>query len=155
MIRRELLEDCRFKEDVYFEDTEWTPRLLMKAQRVTSTDLLVYNYLMRQGSITQSVDEKKKRKVLEDKLHLIDAMQEQMRDVADKRWFEGMIAQTVLSIFGYAGFNYKTEIDAICNALKLKNVFPLSTYHATKLAGRKIVIANVSPRLLCWLISRK
>lgn len=155
IIRRELLEGCVFKEGIYFEDTEWAPRLLMKAQRVTSTDLLVYNYLMRQGSITQSVDEKKKRKVLEDKLLLIDAMQEQMRDVVDKRWFEGMIAQTVLSILGYASVNYKTEIDAVCNALKLKNTFPLSTYHATKLARRKIVIANVSPRLLCWLISRE
>jgi glycosyltransferase involved in cell wall biosynthesis len=155
MIRRELLEGCRFKEGIYFEDTEWAPRLLMKAQRVTSTDLLVYNYLMRQGSITQSVDEERKRKVLDDKLLLMDSMKEQMRDVADKRWFEGMIAQTVLSILGYASVNYKAEIDAVCNALKLKNVFPLSTYHATKLARHKIRIANVSPRLLCWLMNRK
>lgn len=153
MIRRELLEGCHFKEGIYFEDTEWTPRLLLKAQWVSSTDKLVYNYLMRSGSITQSVDEIKKRKVLNDKLLLVDAMQEQMANANDKRWFEGMIAQTVLSIFGYVSVNYKTEIAAICNSLKLKNVFPLSTYHATELARRKIRIANVSPKLLLWLIS--
>lgn len=155
IIKRELFECCHFKEGIYFEDTEWTPRLLLKAQRVSSTDRLVYNYLMRSGSITQSVDKKKKRKVMDDKLLLVDAMQVQMTGVNDKRWFEGMIAQTVLSILGYVSANYKTEVAAVCNALKLKYVFPLSTYHATELARRKIRIANVSPRLLCWLMNRK
>lgn len=155
IIKCELLDGCRFKEGIYFEDTEWTPRLLEKAKRVTSTDMMVYNYLMRQGSITQSVDEKKKRKVLEDKLLLIDSLIEQTGRVSDKRWFEGMIAQTVLSILGYVCENYYHENAAVCSSLKSKRVFPLSYYHSTKAAKRKIWIANISPKLLCWLLGKR
>jgi len=155
MIRRELLENCDFKEGIYFEDTEWTPRLLFKAARVTSTDLLVYNYLMREGSITQSVDEKKKRKVLEDKLLLVDSLQEQKKVVPDQRWFEGMIAQTILSIIGYVSINYNDEKRELMRILKSKRIFPLSNYHSTKASARKIWLANVSPLLLCYLIGLK
>ncbi len=155
IIRRKLLDNCHFKEGIYFEDTEWTPRMLIKAQKVTSIDMLVYNYLMRKGSITQSVDEKKKRKVLEDKLLLIDSLKEQMGRVSDKRWFEGMIAQTVLSILGYVCENYYHESVFVCNTLKSKRIFPLSSYHSTKAAKRKIWIANISPNLLCWLLGKR
>lgn len=152
IIKREMLASCRFKEGIYFEDTEWTPRLLLKAKRVTSTDLMVYNYLMREGSITQSVDEKKKRKVLNDKFLLVDAMQEQMRAVSDKRWFEGMISLTVLSIIGFVCENYYKQRKQFLHELKSKRVFPLSYYIANKPAIRKIRIANVSPSLLCLFI---
>jgi len=152
MIRRELLEDCHFKEGIYFEDTEWAPRLLSEAQRVNSTDLLVYNYFVRQGSITQSVDEKKKRKVVADKFLLIDSMKEQMRDVDGNRWHEGMIAQTVLSVMGYIASDYFCERSQLLMELKGKNVFPLSSFHSTKAAKRKIRIANLSPNLLVVLL---
>ncbi len=152
VIRRDLLDGCRFKEGIYFEDTDWTPRLLCRARRVTSTDLMVYNYLMRIGSITQSIDEKKKKKVLDDKLLLIDSLQEQMRNVTDKRWFEGMIAQTALSIIGYVSECFYGEKSVALDALKAKRVFPLSSYHSTEAAIRKIRWANVSPSLLCRLI---
>lgn len=155
VIRCELLENCHFKEGIYFEDTEWTPRLLLKAQKVTSTNALVYNYLMRQGSITQSVDEVKKRKVLDDKLLLIDSMQEQLRDATDKRWFEGVIAQTALSIVGCVCENFYAEKENVIQTLQSKCVFPLSFYHSTKVAYCKIRLANVSPLLLCWLLKLK
>ena len=155
VIKNELLADCRFKEDIYFEDTEWTPRLLLKAKRVTSTDFMIYNYLMREGSITQSVDEKKKKKVLNDKFLLIDAMQEQMRDVPDKRWFEGMISLTVLSVIGFICENYYKQRKQFLCELKSKRVFPLSVYQANKPARRRIRIANLSPTLLCLIIHVK
>lgn len=155
VVRREILYGCAFKEGIYFEDTEWTPRLLLKAEHVTSTDLVVYNYLMREGSITQSVDEKKKRKMLDDKLSLIDSMKQQMTGTSDKRWFEGIIAQTVLSVLGYVYENYYSERKAVLSELKEKGVFPLSEYHATESAKRKIRLANFSPGLLLWLMSLK
>lgn len=152
MIRREMVGDCLFYEGIFFEDTEWTPRLLLKSQRVTSTDLIVYNYLLRKGSITQCVEGKKKRKVLGDKILLIDFLQNQMRDVPDQRWFEGMIAQTGLSIIGYVCENYYGGRFPVLNSLKSKRIFPLSTFHSTKGAKRKIFLANLSPSLLCWIL---
>ena len=70
-------EDCLFKKGIYFEDTEWTPRMLLRAQRVASTSQIVYNYLWRTGSITLPTDSIKRKKVLEDKIRLIRGFQEQ------------------------------------------------------------------------------
>ena len=155
MVRCELLTDCWFKEGIYFEDTEWTPRMLVKARRAASTDMMVYNYLFREGSITQSVDEAKKRKVLTDKLVLVDSLKAQMRQVADKRWFEGMIAQTVISIVSYVAANYYDKRNEVMKALQEKDVFPLSTYQSNATALKKIRMANISPRLLCFLLHLK
>ena len=155
IIRRELLDGCVFKEGIYFEDTEWTPRMLLKAQKVTSTDLMVYNYLMRKGSITKSVDEKKKRKVFDDMFLLVGSMKEQMHNVTDRRWFEGMIAQMVLSIIGRIASKYYEERKTMLTTLKLMGVFPLSSFNATKYAKRKIHWANVSPMLLLLLLRLK
>lgn len=154
MIRRDLLEGCMFKEGIYFEDVEWTPRVLLKAQRVTSTDFMVYNYLMRAGSITRGVDKEKKRKSLDDRLLLIDSMKEHIQNVSDRRWFEGMIAQVAISIVSSVSSCFYPDRKRILKTLLEKNVFPLSTYHATKSAVRKIRIANISPRLLCWLLRK-
>lgn len=155
VIRREMLQGCSFKEGIYFEDTEWTPRLLLKAQRVTSTNMMVYNYLMREGSITQSVEEAKKRKVLADKLLLVDSLKSQMQRVGDKRWFEGMIAQTAISIVSYVAANYYSQRKEVMKALVEKDIFPLSTYQASQTGKRKISWANVSPNLLCFMLHLK
>ncbi len=155
MIRHDLLINCRFKEGVYFEDTEWSPRLLVQAARVTSTDLMAYNYLMRIGSISRNKDEAKKKKVINDKLSLIDALKQQMSATRDKRWFEGMIAQIVLSIVSDVANSFYAERSAFFHMLKQKNVFPLSSFHATTPAKKKIRLANVSLSLLCFLLRVK
>ena len=154
MIRRDLLEGCLFKEGIYFEDMEWTPRMLLKAQRVTSTDFMVYNYLMRAGSITRGVDKEKKRKSLNDRLLLIDSIKEHIQNVSDRRWFEGMIAQVAISIVSSVSSYFYPDRKRILKTLLEKNVFPLSTYNANKTAVRKIRIANVSPKLLCWILRK-
>ena len=155
MLRRELLENCVFKEGIYFEDMEWTPRLLLKTSKVTSTNLMVYNYLMRQGSITQSVDEKKKRKVLDDRLSLVGSMKQQMEKAGDKRWFEGMIGQMAIGILSSASNDFWGRHKELIKRLKEEDIFPLSSYHATDLAARKIRLANISPMLLCMLLHAK
>lgn len=153
VIRRELLSGCQFKVGIYFEDTEWTPRIVLRARSISSIDKVVYNYLIREGSITQSVDERKKKKVLNDKLLLIDSMKDQMLEVHDKRWFEGMIAQTVISIIGYVADNFYEDRKTIMRELQLKRVFPLSSYLANKTGVRRIMLANISPSLLCFVLN--
>lgn len=153
MIKAELLKykEHHFKCGIYFEDTEWAPRLLVRVQRVTSVDTMVYNYLMRIGSITQAVTEEKKRKVMADKLALIDSMNQQAAACSDKRWFEGMIAGTTLSILTLATAVFFKERRNIIHQLRMKRVFPLSCYHATKRTARKLKLINISPELFCLL----
>ena len=152
VIRGALLDNCRFKEGVYFEDTEWTPRLLLQTRRIASTELMVYNYLVRAGSITKSTDEEKKKKLLNDELLLIDALKKQMSGVEDKRWFEGMISQIVLSIVGFVSKSFYANRKPYLEELLSKKIFPLSVYQSTPAARRKIRLANISVSLLCLIL---
>ena len=144
-----------FKEGIYFEDVEWTPRILLQARRVASTDTLVYNYLFRTGSIARNKDAEKKRKAIRDKMTILEGFAALRPQVKDDRWFRGMSSQIALSIFDIVGRFFYPERKEYIRALKRQVAFPLSTYHATKSSRRKILLANVSPYLVCRLYHRK
>ena len=155
IIRKTILDNCIFKQGIYFEDTEWTPRMILKSNRIASTDTIVYNYLMREGSITKAINKDKQRKVIEDKIKLIDSLLEHSNGLEDKSWFERMIAATVLSTIGCIAADFYDERNKYLKELKQRNIYPLSYYKTTKEAKRKIQLINFSPSFSCWLIYMK
>ncbi|MFA6779070.1 MAG: glycosyltransferase [Paludibacteraceae bacterium] len=157
LIRAEILQQNQlfFKSGIYFEDTEWTPRMLLMVKRVTSTDLVVYNYLMRQGSITQSITDAKKKKVLEDKMELVDSLLAQRKVLTDGRWHDGMIGQTVISILGTVSLQFFSVRKEYIDRLKMMSVFPISNYHCTERNRGRVKFINFSPLLYCWFIHLK
>lgn len=152
ILRRSLTIDCLFTPNIYFEDTDWTPRMLLKARRVADTDTVVYNYLLRQGSITQAVAESKKRKILDDKMRLVGALIRMKEGGRSGEWFDGMIAQTVVSIMGILARQYWGERDSYIGKLRNLHVFPLSSYMATPSGKRKIKLINISPTMYCAIM---
>lgn len=143
-----------FREGIYFEDVEWSPRILLQAFRVSSTDTVVYNYLFRAGSIARNTDTEKKRKAVRDKMTILEGFARLNTQVRDDRWFRGMSAQIALSVLITVGrFFYHDRNDYI-DALKVRVDFPLSTYHATPSAKKKIWLANLSPSLACIFFHR-
>jgi len=152
LIRRALLNNCRFTPGIYFEDAEWTPRMLIKAERVSSVGTIAYNYLLRSGSITMSEDKQKQRKVLEDKFLLIDSLQKQAMGVRDARWFEGMIAHTAKQILEDVSIRFFKERKVYIQRLESMDIFPLSLYHSTARTSKKIKLINISPYLFCRVI---
>lgn len=156
MLKTELVKSIPlFMEGIYFEDVEWTPRILTAANRVTSESRIIYNYLVRQGSITKAKTLEKKRKVIDDKIFLIDLMKSQMADKADKRWYEGMIAGTVISLLGAIVADLYVERRKYIKKLKELAVFPLSDYHLNSGGLRKRKLINLSPELYCLIIRLK
>ena len=143
-----------FKEGVYFEDVEWTPRILLQARRVASTDTLVYNYLFRTGSIARNKDAEKKRKAIRDKMTILEGYAALKKQVRDDRWIRGMGSQIALSILDVVGRYFYPERKEYIRALKKRVDFPLSTYHATPSAKKKIWLANLSPSLACMFFHR-
>ena len=144
LIQHELF----FRPGIIFEDTEWTPRVLEKAKRVSETDVLVYNYLEREGSITQGRAEQ----VVHGQLKLISLLKGQMLYLDDKRWYEGMIAHTVVTIITQIGCNLFSQRKVYLKELSNEKVYPLSYFNASNSAKRKIRVINLSPRLACWAI---
>ena len=143
-----------FKEGVYFEDVEWTPRILLQANRVASCRTMVYNYSYRSNSITRNSDLSKRKKALVDKVNLIQALIQQQNGVTDTRWFNGMIAQIVLTILSDISRWFYSERKQYIIELKYMRVFPLSVYHSTEHAKKKIQLANLSPWLYCFIFHR-
>lgn len=157
LVKASLLrqEGNGFMEGIYFEDVEWTPRILLQARRVASTDTVVYNYLFRTGSIARNTDHQKKRKAIRDKMTILEGFAALKPQVKDDRWFRGMSSQIALSVLDTVGRFFYPERREYIRDLKQRVCFPLSTYHATKSAKRKIWLANVSPFLVCRLYHRK
>lgn len=144
---------CLFTEDIYFEDTDWTPRMLIKAQRVASTNTIVYNYLQRQGSITNAINRDKQRKVLDDKMRLIGEMQRQANVLQENGqsnvWFSRMNADTVISVIGILSVDFYAERKSYMAQLQQMDVFPIQSNNA------KAKLINLSPQLAVWLLHLK
>ena len=157
VIRTTLLqkEGNGFKVGIFFEDVEWAPRILLQAARVASSKTMVYNYLFRKGSITRDVDSKKKEKTVKDKLYLAGLLKQRGRSVSDGRWFDGMVAQTVLSVISEVSQYFYPSRKQYIDELERLHVFPLSSFHATQSAKVKIILANISPFLLCFFLHLK
>ena len=154
LIKAEIAKNVLFKEGIYFEDTEWAPRMLNEAKRAASTDLVVYNYLKRTNSITNAVDDVKKRKVIEDKMSLIEGLRQQSVGKVDKSWYEGMIAHTVLSIMGLVAIQYYDERNPYISRLKRMDVFPLSMNKSSLRNKIKLMMISVYPSLYCRIIRK-
>lgn len=147
LIKRNVIinDRCLFTEGIYFEDTDWTPRMLVKAQRVASTNTVVYNYLQREGSITKAINRSKQRKVLDDKMRLIGEMQRQAKELQEKglnnAWFSRMIADTVISVIGILSVDFYSERKGYWEQLNAMNIYPLQS------KSTKAKLINFSPRL--------
>ena len=146
-------ENTLFTEGIYFEDTDWTPRMLVKAQRVASTNTIVYNYLQRDGSITKAVNRSKQKKVLDDKMRLIGEMQRQSNELQSKGvnnvWYSRMIADTVLSVIGILSVDFYAERKEYLKQLEQMEIYPI---YSNTLKARLI---NFSSRLAVELLHLK
>ena len=162
ILRRELIYTSNIKhqtsnilfiEKIYFEDTDWTPRMLVRAQRVASTNTIVYNYLQREGSITKAVNRSKQQKVLDDKMRLVCEMQRQAADLKslgkDSSWYAKMIAATVISIVGILSTQFYNERKDYLSQLKEFDIFPIQSH------SLKARLINFSPRLAVELLHLK
>lgn len=155
IMRTELVQrdGNMFKPGIYFEDTEWTPRVMIQAKRVSSTSLVVYNYFWRVGSISLSVAPEKKRKVIEDKIKLLYGFKEQRKLVSNPQWFVWLTSVMTMSILGLLTELSVMERKPYIDEIKSIGVFPLTTYRANRNSKIKIRLANISPYIYCRVMS--
>lgn len=153
ILKRELLEGCIFTPGIYFEDTDWTPRMLERAKRVASTETVAYNYLMREGSITNAINRSKQKKVLDDKMRLVETLQGQANELLKQgkanQWFTRMIADTTISIITILGTQFHSERKEYLAKLEALNIYPIHS----RIAKAKLI--NFSPRLAVELLHLK
>lgn len=147
ILRRELALQELFTPRIYFEDTDWTPRMLLRAKRVASTDLVVYNYLWRDGSITRDNNLIKVRKKIEDKLYIVQKLIQYSKDLNDIRWFESMISGMIIGLVETISSSLYDERKVYLKMIKELDILPLSSYHIAPRAQRKVRLINRSINL--------
>ena len=153
LVRREIVLQEQFTPGIYFEDTDWTPRMLLRTKRVASTDLVVYNYLWREGSITLSQkDINKMRKQLKDKLALIGKLNMLGNRVANRRWFDGMISGLVINVVGIIAQYFYKERKEYIKQIKSLKVLPIKNINVAPRAVKKLKLINRSIALAVWIL---
>ena len=153
LVRRDIVLQEQFTPGIYFEDTDWTPRMLLRADWVASTDLLVYNYLWREGSITLSQkDIAKQRKQLQDKMRLLERLNKWGNQVADRRWFDSMISSLVVNVVGIIASTFYDERKEYIRRIKALDILPITTYHIAPRAQKKVKMINMSLRLAVMVL---
>lgn len=156
LLRRDLALQELFTPGIYFEDTDWTPRMLLRAERVASTELVVYNYLWRDGSITLSQKNIAKQcKQLQDKMGLLERLNQWGNAVADRSWFDSMISSLVVNIVGMLAGTFYSERKEYIKQIKALGILPITTNRIAPRAQRKVKMINLSLRLAIELLHIK
>ena len=152
--RRFKNEDCLFKEGIHFEDVDWLPRMMLRAKRVNSTTTIVYNYLVRQGSITKVQGDKKKiRKNIEDRLFVIDKYRQYIEQYPQCRWLKNMQSRMAEGVVTTIMREFYNERKGYIARLKDLKVFPLAIADQGKTYARRAKLINFAgPKLYCMLM---
>lgn len=156
IVKTDIVRLELFTQGIYFEDTDWTPRMLLRAKRVAATDLVVYNYLWREGSITLSQNDiAKQRKQLNDKMGLLERLNQWGSQLPDRRWFDSMISGLVVNIVGMIASYFYSERKEYIKQIKALGILPITTYHIAPRAQRKVKLINLSINLATSILHLK
>lgn len=138
-----------FKEGVYFDDTNWLPRVCCKAERIDSVDFVCYYYLQRNGSLLNGMTEEAKQKKINGQVDLIRNLKvfaEQTHSEKVKHWYLSMISVVVLAIMSFAVQESNKDVVKMVSGLP---VFPLELRlkNTTRRVKSKLRLINRSPKM--------
>lgn len=144
LLRRSLFAQMRFREGILHEDEELVTRLLPECRRVAYTDLELYGYVNRNGSIVHSAFKPKHMDALTVMDHRIDALRE--------LGYEDLMRETQRRVFQTAAWQYclarKGGFVEEAKALKARLVM-MSKYKDLPLSGQYRVLYKLTGVTAC------
>ena len=148
------IDDCLFTPGLHFEDVDWLPRMMLRAKRVNSTQTIVYNYFIRQGSITKTQGDKEKiRKNLEDRMKIIETYSAYLKQYPSCSWLKNMQSNMVAGVLTTIAQSFYQERKEYISRLKALNVFPLSLADQGKSYIRKALMINIlGASIYCYIM---
>lgn len=146
LLRRSLLADCVFTPGIHFEDVEWTPRMLLTAKRVNSTTAIVYNYLLREGSITGTMNIVGKRRNLEDSLDVEEKLGALYAQYPRCTWLKNMQSSMVCGTLCTIATCFYAERKTYLRRIRQMHVLPLRIDNQGRTYIRRARIINFCPK---------
>lgn len=135
LFRRHILGELRFTPGIYHEDEEFTPQLLLRAERICSTDAQAYFYRRRQQSITGTADVRTVVRRLADKRQVISRLSA-MADTLpnnDRLALQRRVAQLTMDYIYTIIIETRSRhfLDRKLASLRSEGLFPLPDRHYT------------------------
>ncbi len=153
IMRRSIVPN--FTEGIHFEDVDWLPGMMMNAKRVNSTIMVVYNYLIRQGSITQTQGSSdKRRRNIEDELYVLSNYKTYCEQYPNCQWFRKMQSSMAAGVLTTVACTFYDERKGYINRLRELNVFPLVIADQGKTYVRRARAINLLGAYMYCLIMR-
>jgi hypothetical protein len=128
--------------------------MMLAAKRVNSTPLVVYNYLVRQGSITQAQGNKEKlRKNVNDFLFVLESLSKQITKHPSCQWLRRMISSMAVGVLTRVAMSFYDERKEYIRRLQELKVFPLEIANQGKTYARRAWMINLlGAKVYCWLM---
>lgn len=123
----------RFIESIFHEDEEFIVQAFSFASRVSHSDLILYNYLIRSNSTVRNIDVQHRTKLLKDILLIINVLCKKKDLSKDRFLIKGLTKKNnqlaislLLRIFKE---NYPREVvSEVIDKLKIVDLYPVKLY---------------------------
>lgn len=149
IFRRELLlREGNEMLTIAINDAEWLPRIVVQANRVSSTDTIVYNYLIRNTSKMHSGRE---MFVVDETLKVFDAYIPYLQSQAVE-WYRESMARGVIAVLSRIASQPYSVVMQYVRRIKQYPIFPLPNTQRTTMGKMRVRLINVSPILYCLLM---
>ncbi len=151
---RTTLGTLRFTPGIVHEDEEFTPQLLLRAERVRTTDARAYYYYKHSGTITTMTDDANKAKRLNDRLGVLLRLRNLSDCIApnDRLALQRRIAQLTMDYIYQVIIQQRSSaaLEACIRDLRSKGLFPLPdrNYTAKYSWFRKLTNSYLGRQLL-------
>ena len=148
------IENILFTEGIHYEDTEWLPRMMLAAKRVNSTPLMVYNYFLHEGSITQVQGKKEKlRQNMENMMFVIEQYSKYRIQYPQCRWLRNMQSIMTLGVLTSIARVFYEDRDEFISRLWSMEIFPLTMADQGTTYTRRAILVNLfGPKLYCTIM---
>ena len=152
IFRRELLlRPGNEMLTIAINDAEWLPRIVVQANRVSSVNTIVYNYLIRNTSKMHSGRE---MFIVDETLKVFDAYIPYLQSDA-REWYKESMARGVIAILSRIASHSHATIKKYVEKIKAYPIFPLPNNQQTTMGKMRVRLINISPLLYCWLMRLK
>ena len=149
IFRRELLlREGNEMLTIAINDAEWLPRIVVQANRVSSIDTIVYNYLIRNTSKMHSGRE---MFVVDETLKVFDAYIPYLQSQAVE-WYRESMARGVIAVLSRIPSQPYSVVMQYVRRIKQYPIFPLPNTQLTTMGKMRVRLINISPILYCVLM---
>ena len=135
LFKKNTLGSLQFPLNILHEDEEFTPQLLLRCERVFTTQAEAYLYRQRKGSIMHPTSKQKLTKSLNDTEQVIYHLQEISLNLPEEERvaIERRIAQLTMDyIYNMCKSHSSNEVEKAVERLSKHNLFPLPDKKYTK-----------------------